>query len=229
MTHNWWVNFPYFFQIACHHLSIEECIFSCQDYWLYNLLLHWYHLVEVDQVCNLYTQVKSKSIDEHQMAGIITRDVVITRDIVHYRYKSRFCPESGICFWSDWNLDFVWTRSKPGSSLNWVKIQILILKIRKIRKIENSKIENSKDSKIENSKNLKIWKNWNLKFENSKNRRFLRFFICSKIFLNFQIFLNFSNSIFNVKTEIWFLSRPSQDSNRVPDQNLDIKKSRIWT
>ena len=90
--------------------------------------------------------------------------------------------------------------------------------------------------KIEFEK-FKIWKNWNLKFENSKienfwDRSYFQFFFQNFIFFNF---LNFSNSIFslfkffNFKTEIWILSRPSPDSNLVPDPNLDMKKSRLWT
>ena len=123
---------------------------------------------------------------------------------------------------SGFYLDQINTRFESGLSLD--KIQILVLKL---KNLENWKL------------NLKIRKFWKLrkfqKFEKLKIFeilhifKFFDFFLIFRFFFNFSIFLNFPNSIFsflkffNFKTEIWILSRPS------PDQNLDIKKSRLWT
>ena len=112
--------------------------------------------------------------------------------------------------------------------------------------------------KLENE-NLKKWnfekneKNWKLKkryfektkkwkFEKFKNRsfQFLKFRIFSNFrfskfrFLNFQFFI-FPNlhfykfSIFKYSKIFLNFSRLGPDSNLVPDQNLDMKKSRLWT
>ena len=163
------------------------------------------------------------------------------RKLMHL-YQS--CPSSVLVqissrIWNfsspDSNLDFVWTRSKPDSSLDWVwKSSNFSFKIEKLenwnRKFEKFEI-NHKIRKITKFEKL------NLKFENSKNWKFLKSFIFSNFFPNFHFFqifrffeFNFQVfQIFNFKTEIWIFSRPSPDSNLVPDQNLDMKKSRLWT
>ena len=134
-------------------------------------------------------------------------------------------------------LDLIKTRFESGLNLDKIKISVLklitlknrklkskILKNRKIKKIRKFELEKIK---IKNYEILRFFKFLNFQFSHQFQifSKFFEFFDFFELFeFNFQFFQNFT-----FKTEIWILSRLSPDWSLVPDQNLYIKKSRLWT